>query len=60
MSNILKKLGYSSRNRNVRTALKQLVEQRLVVYTIPDKPKSKKQAYEITPEGVACLASNNS
>ena len=48
---ILAELGYSGRARNVREALNYLLEQNLIAYTIPDKPRSKKQQYKITDQG---------
>lgn len=48
---ILEELGYKSRNRNVRTAINKLIQDGLLALTITDKPKSKKQQYQITALG---------
>lgn len=52
---VLSALGYNSRVRNIRDALSNLLKQGLTSYTIPDKPRSKKQQYIITAKGVRFL-----
>jgi ATP-dependent DNA helicase RecG len=51
-------LGYSTRTRNVRTALKWLLEANLLELTIPEKPNSRNQKLRITEIGRAWLAAH--
>ena len=44
-------LGYKTRTRNVREALAHMISLGLIEYTLPDKPKSKKQKYRLTSSG---------
>jgi predicted HTH transcriptional regulator len=44
-------LGYKTRTRNVREALAHMISLGLIEYTLPDKPKSKKQKYLLTSSG---------
>lgn len=55
LATILSHLGYSSRARNIRGALNQLIELGLIAYMIADKPRSKKQQYKITEMGKTFL-----
>lgn len=48
LAGILEVFGYKVVTRNIRTALSKLLTLQLVAYTIPDKPRSKKQQYKIT------------
>ena len=43
--------GYSVRTGNFKTALTKLLIRGLIEMTIPDKPRSPKQRYRITPRG---------
>ncbi len=50
---ILAELGYQRRTRNYNNAVKFLQERGLIEMTIPDKPRSRKQQYRLTPGGKA-------
>ena len=52
---ILKDFGYKVITRNIREALNRLLKQNLAAYTIPDKPRSKRQQYKITSQGKRIL-----
>jgi len=52
---IAAELGYSTRTRNVRTALGRLIEAGLLELTIPNKPNSRSQKVRITDKGRAWL-----
>jgi ATP-dependent DNA helicase RecG len=52
---ILSEFGYSTRTRNIRNAINKLLELKLIIYTIPDKARSKKQQYRITEQGKEVL-----
>lgn len=54
---ILSHFGYTARTRNMRSALNNLLNEKLISYTIPDKPRSKRQQYKITPQGISILKS---
>ncbi len=41
------KLQLQSLSGSLKKALKKLLELEIIVYTIPDKPKSKNQKYKI-------------
>ncbi len=47
--------GYKVVTRNIKDALRRLLERNLIAYTIPDKPRSKLQQYKITPQGKSIL-----
>lgn len=55
LAGILEVFGYKVVTRNIRTALSKLLTLQLVAYTIPDKPRSKKQQYKITWLGKTTL-----
>lgn len=48
MSEILSEFGYSRVTRNISTSINRLRDRQLLVYTIPEKPRSKNQKYQIT------------
>ena len=48
---LLSALGYSSRTRNFRTWLDRLLKEDLLEMTIPDKPTSLSQKYQLTDKG---------
>jgi ATP-dependent DNA helicase RecG len=54
-SDIAHALGYRKLTRNVRIALGHLMEVQYLVYTIPDKPRSKNQKYALTEGGKRAL-----
>ena len=56
---ILHDFGYKTRTRNIRTAINKLLELNLITYTIPDKPRSNKQQYNITQKGKDVIKSND-
>jgi ATP-dependent DNA helicase RecG len=53
---ILEVLGYSSRTRNYRTALGNLIDNGLILMSQPDKPRSKSQQYLISEKGMKILS----
>lgn len=56
---IASELGYSTRTRNVRSAMGRLIDAGLMELTIPDKPQSKNQKMRITTKGRAWLNSQD-
>ena len=48
---LVENLGYDTRTRNFRDALKNLLEKGLLEYTIPEIPKSPKQKYRLSDSG---------
>ncbi len=48
---LLGHLGYKTRTRNYKTAIRKLLETLYVEMTIPDKPRSKNQKYRLTEKG---------
>lgn len=54
-SQIAANFGYKTLTRNVKSALRTLLEKNLIAYTIPEKPRSKRQQYRITPMGKSTL-----
>ena len=48
---LLKTAGYSSRTGNFKRGLEKLLNLGLLEMTIPDKPRSSKQQYQLTPLG---------
>jgi ATP-dependent DNA helicase RecG len=58
-SQIVAIFGYKTLTRNIKAALRTLLEKNLIVYTIPDKPRSKRQQYKITPLGKTLLNSKS-
>lgn len=52
---LLEVLGYTSRNKSFRNALKQGLYAEFIEMTLPDKPRSKHQKYRLTREGQARL-----
>lgn len=51
LTRILEAFGYTVVTRNIRNALHKLLKLQFIAYTIPDKPRSKKQQYQITLRG---------
>lgn len=54
-SDIAHALGYRKLTRNVRIALGHLMEMQYLVYTIPEKPRSRNQKYALTEVGKRAL-----
>jgi len=52
---IAESLGLKARSGSLKRALKMLLDEELVDFTIPDKPRSKNQKYRITDNGAAFL-----
>jgi len=48
--------GYQNRTGNFKKGLQRLVDDRLIEYTIPDKPNSRLQRYRLTAKGQARMA----
>lgn len=48
---MINELGHAKRSGALTRTLKQLLDEDLIDYTIPDKPRSKKQKYLITKKG---------
>ncbi len=51
-SNLLHILGLNSKTGAFKRAIKELLEQGLIEYTIPDKPNSRLQKYRLTDKGL--------
>jgi ATP-dependent DNA helicase RecG len=56
---LLQTLGYKTRTGSFKAALSHLLALGFLEMTIPDKPRSKKQRYRITPAGRAALERYN-
>jgi ATP-dependent DNA helicase RecG len=54
-NDILAEFGYQVLTGNIRIALNNLLALKLVAYTLPDKPRSKRQQYRITEQGKEAL-----
>lgn len=52
---IIAEFGYKALTGNIKTAIDNLLKLKLIAYTIPNKVRSKRQQYKITPEGIAYL-----
>jgi ATP-dependent DNA helicase RecG len=52
-------LGLKHRETFLKNYLHPLIQERLILMTIPDKPKSPKQRYVITPAGLKALGSDS-
>jgi len=48
---IVEKLGYEKVYGNLKKALSRLISLEILVYTIPDKPNSRNQRYNVTAKG---------
>ncbi len=53
---LLETAGYSKRTGNFKASLSKLLAAGLIKMTIPEKPRSTKQRYDITPAGIAVLS----
>lgn len=56
---LLQTLGYKTRTGSFKAALSHLLALGFLEMIIPDKPRSKKQRYRITPAGLAVLEHYN-
>lgn len=56
---LLEAAGYKTRTGNFKKGLQRLVEQRLIEYTIPDRPNSRLQKYRLTQKGRQAVASGH-
>lgn len=54
-SALLARLGYSQRTGNFKKAIRNLLDNRWIELTIPDKPNSRLQKYRLTTKGTALL-----
>jgi ATP-dependent DNA helicase RecG len=54
-NDLLDAVGYETRTGNFKNSLSKLIDLGLVEMTIPDKPRSSKQRYRITPKGREAL-----
>ena len=52
---LLAAVGYSSRTRNFRKWLARLLHEKLLEMTVPDKPRSPLQRYQLTEKGKAAV-----
>ncbi len=52
---ILNVLNFAKHTKTTKTAFNKLLEQNLIQYTLPNKPQSKKQRYQITNKGISLL-----
>ena len=48
-------LGHKSRSGSLKKAIAELMKNKLIRYTLPDKPKSKNQRYQITETGAVII-----
>jgi len=54
-SELVPELGHKKRSSALTTALKYLLDEGLIEYTIPEKPRSRNQRYVITKRGEKVL-----
>ena len=54
-NDLLNAVGYDTRTGNFKNSLSRLLENGFIEMTIPDKPRSSKQRYRITPKGQSVL-----
>jgi ATP-dependent DNA helicase RecG len=55
LSHLMESVGRSNRTKFRDQVLNPLLERGWVVMTVPDKPRSNKQKYRLTPDGRALL-----
>lgn len=56
-SELSERTGVTTDANSLKQALRQLLDGKLIAYTIPGKPTSRLQKYRLTPKGHALLAS---
>lgn len=56
---IAKRLGHKGISGSLKNAIAYLIDKELLVYTVPGKPKSRLQKYNITEKGKAMLKSKS-
>ena len=54
-TDIVKALGLKATNGSIKRALKSLIDDKIVEYTIPEKPNSRLQKYRLTAKGRAII-----
>ena len=54
-TDIVKALGLNATNGSIKRALKSLIDDKIVEYTIPGKPNSRLQKYRLTAKGRAVI-----
>ena len=52
---IVRKLGHKSVSGAIRKAIRDLLRDEWIVYTVPDKPNSRMQQYRLTLSGERAL-----
>lgn len=55
---LAQKIGVESKSGAFKRSLKYLLQEKLIQYTIPDKPNSRLQKYRLTPKGRKWLDEN--
>ena len=54
-SELSERVGVTTGANSLKKALRQLLDEKLIVYTLPDKPTSRLQKYRLTPKGKEVL-----
>ena len=56
-ADLVSALGLESKTGAFKRSIKDMLDQQLIAYTMPEKPTSRLQKYQITKEGVMRLQS---